>query len=276
MLRIIVISVVFFSLIFSHGCRQKLKKLPGYVRIEIARDSLQIWADNQHPYPTTVFLSTESSALREHMQLKGGFVVYADSSRLLYHVPLQGKDSASLVSDMTFKSYLGNPLTAKPDSNAVYQFPFPKGQEYSIMQPYKGSFSHNSSFSLYAIDFAMPVGDTVCAARDGIVATVVEKHNRGGKSKKYRKFANFITLYHADGILTQYVHLQQDGSLVEYGDSVKAGQAIGISGMTGFTSAPHLHFNVLKPVSRGAVSIPIQFGSIAGKDLKKGMKVHHE
>ncbi|MEO0469781.1 MAG: M23 family metallopeptidase [Bacteroidota bacterium] len=252
-----------------------MKKLPFYIRIDIEADSMKVWALNPNPYPTTVFLRTESEALEKQMQLKDGFVSPPDSNRLLYHFPMKGKDSASLVSEMKFESYIGNPLTAEPDSSARYQYPFPKGKSYSIMQPYKGSFSHNNPFSLHAIDFAIPIGDTICAARDGIVAGVIQHHNKGGGSRKYRDFANFITLYHEDGIMTQYVHLVKDGALVEKGDRVGAGQKIGISGLTGFTSAPHLHFNVLKPVSRGAVSIPVQFEQMDGKALKKGMKVSH-
>ena len=143
------------------------------------------------------------------------------------------------------------------------------------MQPYNGSFSHRSDFSRYAIDFDLAVGDTVCAARDGLVVGVTKRFDKGGNSRRYRDYANFITLYHADGILTQYVHLKKDGAFVAKGDSVTAGQAIGISGMTGFTSAPHLHFNVLKPVPRNAVSIPVRFEQVAGKDLRKNMTVSH-
>ena len=56
----------------------------------------------------------------------------------------------------------------------------------------------------------------------------------------------FIAIYHTQsGLYTQYVHLNHKGVLVKLGDYVKKGQPIGISGMTGFTTIEHLHFNVI-------------------------------
>ena len=75
-------------------------------------------------------------------------------------------------------------------------------------------------------------------------------------------------------IYTQYVHLDHQGSLVEVGDKVQKGQAIGISGMTGFSSGEHLHFNVLRATEEGMASHPVNFeGGVEGSSLKKGQKI---
>jgi murein DD-endopeptidase MepM/ murein hydrolase activator NlpD len=155
------------------------------------------------------------------------------------------------------------------------QWPFPRGRRYKIIQAYNGSFSHNSDFSRYAIDFDLAIGDTVCAAADGLVMEVIQGYDIGGNSRDYRPYANFITILHADGYLTQYVHLKHKGALVQAGDRVKTGQAVGLSGQTGFTSTPHLHFNVLKPIFRDVVSTPCQFANMAGKELRRGQVVGH-
>jgi murein DD-endopeptidase MepM/ murein hydrolase activator NlpD len=176
----------------------------------------------------------------------------------------------------TFKgSEIGNPAEVAIDTATRYAFPFPKGRSYKIIQGYNGTFSHHSDYSRYAVDFALSVGDTVCASRDGIVVGVIKEYNVGGKDQKYRDYANFITLFHNDGTFTQYVHLKQNGAFVSVGDTVKMSQSIGLAGMTGFTSIPHLHFNTLTPKTNGVVSFPVIFFQIEGEELKKGMKVEH-
>lgn len=172
-------------------------------------------------------------------------------------------------------SEIGNPAEVSIDTSTRYAYPFPKNRWYKIIQGYDGSFSHKTDYSRFAVDFALAIGDTVCAARDGVVVGVIEGYSVGGRDRKYRDYANFITLYHSDGTFTQYVHLKQNGSFVEIGDTVKINQPIGLSGMTGFTSIPHLHFNVLKPTFDGVKSFPVKFSQLDGKDLKIGMRAEH-
>jgi murein DD-endopeptidase MepM/ murein hydrolase activator NlpD len=78
---------------------------------------------------------------------------------------------------------------------------------------------------------------------------------------------NKILILHADGTIANYVHLDFNGALVDVGDLVTAGQPIGISGMTGFTTIPHLHFVVHK--ARGE-TVPVYFQGIGQKALKQG------
>lgn len=167
-----------------------------------------------------------------------------------------------------------------PDTSHLYRFPFPKGHVYPIIQAYGGQFSHRqSAFSYYAVDFGIPIGDTVCAARDGIVVGLVEdnKNWMHGPDRKYREYANYLRLYHADETYTDYVHLKHKGTLVALGDTVQAGQPIGIAGYTGFTSTPHLHFNTIMPTDTGTlVSFPVLFETIDGRDLQEGMQVGHD
>ncbi|MCU7616611.1 M23 family metallopeptidase [Chryseobacterium sp. PBS4-4] len=154
--------------------------------------------------------------------------------------------------------------------------PFLKEKEYKIVQEQKGNFSHNDDYSRYAIDFAMPEGETVVAADDGFVVGVIKDYQYGGNDRKWIPFANFITIYHPkSGLFTQYVHLKQNGSFVKVGDSVKRNQPIGLSGETGYTSGAHLHFNVLIPEkNKTLISTPFSFeNNLDAKNLKKNMKV---
>lgn len=153
--------------------------------------------------------------------------------------------------------------------------PLKPDKRYKVTQGYNGGFSHQSDYSRYSIDFDLQVGDTVYCAANGYVVGVIKDYDNNGGGRKYRDLANFITVFHPElRVFTQYVHLKYQGSLVKLGDTVQVGQAIGISGNTGFTRGPHLHFNVLKATrENGLKSIPVQFGDILGGDLKKGIWV---
>ena len=174
-----------------------------------------------------------------------------------------------------FSSTFGD--TAQEILDAKISFPFPKGKKVQIIQGYNGKYSHNSDYSRYAIDFELLIGDTITAVADAWVIGVIEDYVDGGSDRKWRPYANFITLYHPEShMYTQYVHLDHKGSLVEVGDFVKKGQAIGISGLTGFTDREHLHFNVLQPIGKGMSSMKIDFeDGTKGEDLRKGMSVGH-
>jgi murein DD-endopeptidase MepM/ murein hydrolase activator NlpD len=129
----------------------------------------------------------------------------------------------------------------KDDTSYVYALPFENGKAYFLVQGYFGKFSHKERA---ALDFKMKKGTKILAARDGVVTRVKEDGDKGGLKKKYRQQGNNIVIQHADNSRSGYWHLQKDGGLVNVGDSVKKGQVIGLSGNTGYTAAPHLHFLV--------------------------------
>lgn len=85
------------------------------------------------------------------------------------------------------------------------------------------------------VDFSAPVGTEIYATGDGKVVKVV-------KSK--RGYGNSITLDHGFGYKTFYAHCED--MLVKKGQNVKRGQVIATVGNTGKSTAPHLHYEVLK------------------------------
>ena len=133
-----------------------------------------------------------------------------------------------------------------------------------MSQGYNGRLSHRD-VNQYAVDFAMPEGTTVCAAREGVVVDLKESSNTGGPDKKHTDESNYVSIAHADGTIGEYHHLKVDGVLVEIGDRVTAGQPIALSGNTGYSTFPHLHFGVYSAADGERLqSHPITFTTAQG------------
>ena len=150
------------------------------------------------------------------------------------------------------------------DDDHLYALPYASGKSYRVLQGYGSRFSH-TGLEAYAVDFDMPEGTPVHAARGGVVARVEESHSIGCWEDGCGRYANFIVVLHSDGTTGEYYHLQKDGSLVEVGDRVVRGQQIALSGNTGHTTMPHLHFAVYRASEWGNTqSIPVRFESADG------------
>jgi len=143
----------------------------------------------------------------------------------------------------------------------VYSLPFEKDKSYFVVQGYESMFSHKGD---YAIDFKMKQGTKVMAARDGIVVFVRESNSEGGMKKKHVGKGNGITIRHNDSTHAHYWHLQHNGALVSIGDTVQQGQLIGLSGNTGFSAFPHLHFEVTRQTRISREDFPVLFYTKSG------------
>ena len=143
-----------------------------------------------------------------------------------------------------------------PGLVARYVLPFTPGEAYTLTQGNCGRESHGGRFS-YSYDFRMPAGTAVLAARDGVVITV-----RDGRPDGTRRLGdeNFVIVRHPDGELSRYIHLRQHGALVEETQMVAAGDTIALSGDSGRSAFPHLHFDVADRCgSGGCRTIPSAF-----------------
>ena len=155
-------------------------------------------------------------------------------------------------------------LDAAHDDDHLYRFPYESGKSYGVLQGYGSRFSHTGR-EQYSVDFNMPEGTPVFAARSGVVADFEESNSIGCWEDNCGQYANFVVIAHDDGTTGEYYHLLQNGVLVERGVRVEAGQKIALSGNTGHTTMPHLHFGVYRAESWGRYqSIPVRFISADG------------
>ncbi|MFJ7629543.1 M23 family metallopeptidase [Streptomyces sp. NPDC097595] len=134
--------------------------------------------------------------------------------------------------------------TARTALGSSYQLPVAGSY---VTTGYKSSGSLWSSGSHSGIDFHAASGSSVVAVGAG---TVVEAGWGGA-------YGNNIVLRMTDGTYTQYGHLSSIG--VSVGQSVAAGGQIGLSGSTGNSTGPHLHFEARTTPSYGSDMDPVAY-----------------
>ncbi len=171
---------------------------------------------------------------------------------------LQAIDSnAPMIRDLQSIGIPGDPQ-AFPEE-VTYSMPIDENSRWELGQEFNGEFSHQDEQNRYALDFIVPIGTPVLAARGGIVMETVTNFDRAGQNAKvYAGRANFIRILHDDGSMGLYAHLKENGVAVSPGQRVGVGEMIGYSGNTGFSSGPHLHFALQINTGLRLVSIPFK------------------
>ncbi len=130
--------------------------------------------------------------------------------------------------------------------------------------PFEGSYRLSSNFNPQrhhpvtgrisphnGTDFAMPIGTSVVAPADGRVERVAN-HAAAGR---------YVVIRHDNGYRTRYLHLSKP--LVSVGERVTMGERIALSGNTGRSTGPHLHYEVIvnnSPVNAMTVDLPESSG----------------
>ncbi len=178
---------------------------------------------------------------------------------------------------LSYTSVPGDP-GARPDLKQRYQLPFRRGERFLVGQAFGGVVSHTDEQSFYAVDLGMPEGTPVLAARDGIVMHVEEDFFGAGlDAQKYASRANSVRVLHEDGTMAVYAHLALESVAVRPGRVVTAGELLGLSGNTGYSSGPHLHFAIQHNDAGRLKSLPFRFltGGEEGETPKAGDWLRH-
>jgi len=126
---------------------------------------------------------------------------------------------------------VGKPISGLSLSWPMVSFAItqPFGPSNVALEPPYGPYKHFHT----GVDMAAPLGSPVMAAADGLVVAV--GHTSVG-------YGNYVVIAHGGGIETLYGHLLQ--TEVRVADRVARGQLIGLEGSTGFSTGPHVHFEL--------------------------------
>jgi murein DD-endopeptidase MepM/ murein hydrolase activator NlpD len=150
-------------------------------------------------------------------------------------------------------------LDAAHDDAYEYRLPYGDQVSYPVIQSYGAHLSHRG-VEQFTVDFGMPVGTPVHAAREGVVALVEDSHDAGCAHEECGRLANFVVVLHSDGTTGEYFHLQHGSIQVRVGDHVARGALLAFSGNTGYTTVPHLHFGVYRTEQGGRTqSLQVSF-----------------
>ena len=148
------------------------------------------------------------------------------------------------------------------DSSYIYSLPFENNKKVFLIQAYDSKMSHKGEI---ALDFKIKKRTKICSAREGIVIGTREDSEEGGLKPENMSDGNYISIKHYDGSVAHYWHLIKDGVWVNVGDTIIKGQSIGLSGNTGYSAFPHLHFEVMSYDGTGKYrQIPTRFHTNKG------------
>ncbi len=220
---------------------QNCKAADFCIITHIVRDSVTFYLENKLTIPVTVSFESD---FKNVVSAQSTSVVrsFAANSRAPFLAARLVDPFAPRKTSYHYKWKRGA-LDVQHDDAYAYMLPFERGQSFVISQGPNGASTHRGEF---AYDWSMPVGTTIRAARGGIVTRVVENFSEGGQQESFAKMGNIVEIMHSDNSFGRYCHIEKDGVLVETGERITRGHVIALSGNTGYSSGPHLHFDVVK------------------------------
>ncbi len=260
----------------------------GFVRNEVKKtrgvQHIALTAHIDEDIATSLASRTELSAsaarsltilLERHLPMHDEKVRPGDRfSLLIEQEMIEGDDTPYEIRLLAF-DYQGDLIDLTAVRNTDGRFYTPEGKSLLPAfdrKPFVGSFQVSSSYNLrrrhpvtgrtaphHGTDFAMPVGTPIQAPADGKV-THVHTHPHAGR---------YLVIEHGQGYTTRYLHLQR--TLVRPGQTVRRGERIALSGNTGRTTGPHLHYELHVdgvPVDAMRAELP-EAKSLAGIHLEQ-------
>ena len=228
-------------------------------------DGLRFTATNDYHAPVEVMMRFDRLDGFQHPDIEGDlrWTVPARSALTLF--TLGRRQGAAKADVQYFYEFVAGSPTARHTPGRPYRTPYALAQSFPVSQAYPTAATHKTVDSAYAVDFAVPVGTDIFAAREGVVFAVESTNYRGGlDTSREGARANVVQVLHDDGTYAVYAHLSRSSIRVRPGDQVQRGEYIADSGNTGFSTGPHLHFVVLRNTGMRLESVPVMFEGQGG------------
>lgn len=159
----------------------------------------------------------------QHLTLKDASKVNPDAAQLERYA------REAKVQNAVYASFSG---PSQPGTSSFPNFIKPTSGRYSSPFGFRRFFNGEPRAPHSGLDIAAPLGQTVIAPAEGTVVQTGDYFFNG----------NTVMIDHGQGLITMLCHLSRID--VAIGDVVKQGQPIGLVGMTGRATGPHLHWTV--------------------------------
>lgn len=169
-----------------------------------------------------------------------------------------GGDGSDGATQVQLRTSLCKSIRYPTAEDSMHILPYSAGETYKVGQgncvPVAAGSHAKGTRAEFAYDILMPIGTSLVATREGVVIYVEEGFVDGTGVPGEE---NTIVIQHIDGTVSNYGHLTTLGALVEVGDWVDQGDLIGMSGHSGASSDPHLHYEVLACDGEVIIEIPV-------------------
>ncbi|MFY0593970.1 peptidoglycan DD-metalloendopeptidase family protein [Roseivirga sp.] len=154
-----------------------------------------------------------------------------------------------LTSEGTFQyQYYVYPGVANPDIKYVdYVLPVSAGNEVSVRKLTDARLSFGGSSAenvFYGLAFLGNEGDTIHAARGGVVQKIVQDQETEGENVVFSNVKNYMHIKHADGTIARYEVFKINSAQVKEGDEVLAGDPLALFTGENYQMGPNFRFSV--------------------------------
>jgi hypothetical protein len=146
----------------------------------------------------------------------------------------------------------------KPDTLFAYLLPISPSKSTKASELFNISERYGNSSppkNWYSLAFKVEEGDTVFAARRGIVGEVVSDKKTVGENLSFSRDVNIIEVQHEDCTTARYELFKENGIFVKEGDVVQAGQPLGIISSNNYANGNQARFSVcysfVEPIMKG-------------------------
>ena len=204
-------------------------------------DTMSVYVSNTQEFPQSLSLKLQFSDMKLIGEVPEYIVIPPKAEDYVVAKLFMTNKAAAKLNWNNTQYFMGD-INAVHNDKYIYTLPYQKGSSFMASKPDNNDAGSPNNM----LRFEMDKGTSVRAARNGKVIMTRSDSETGCPVVDCANFANYIIIMHNDGTMAAYSHLMKDGVNVKPGDEVRAGAVIGKSGNTGWSSFPHLQFEVFK------------------------------